>query len=191
MCSSIFTLYTVYFIAENPFKSVLFNGVSVLNIICVLLLIRIAVTGYRFESLQYLQERLWSEQKCYMRCHLSDVHRFDVDDNTKKKETNIAIHTNTNMTTTIYEEKEEESNSIHSDIDEKKDDKAKEKDYFVSDIVDQQDLILKNVKLLMNQVTNLNKKKSDYNGTDNNVLIDLKKDMKELKQLKEISWHSY
>jgi len=66
-----FILYRVYFGTANPEQSILFNGTVVLMFICLVSLIRIAITGYQFESLQESQERLLGEQKLWVRCKVA------------------------------------------------------------------------------------------------------------------------
>merc|ERR1712176_1354671 len=67
---SFFVLYRVYF-GEKAEQSILFNGTVVLMFICLLSLIRIAITGYQFQSLQEAQERLLGEQKLWVRCKVA------------------------------------------------------------------------------------------------------------------------
>ena len=70
---SIFILYRVYFIDGFPLRSILFNGCIMLAIICVVSLMRIAITGWKFDVLQRTQQRLLGEQKFFMRCHKQNL----------------------------------------------------------------------------------------------------------------------
>eukprot|EP01084_Bolivina_argentea_P191759 329356_1 len=77
---SIFLLYRVFFIDGNPLQSILFNGLTMLCIICLVSLIRIAITGYKFEAIQKMQEKLLGEQRFFMRCS----HQFDAESSDDK-----------------------------------------------------------------------------------------------------------
>lgn len=65
----LFIFYRAYFIPGNPLESILFNGTAILTIICVVALIRILITSYVCEGIQFLQEKLVAEQKFFMRCN--------------------------------------------------------------------------------------------------------------------------
>eukprot|EP00486_Rosalina_sp_Unknown_P004123 CAMPEP_0201576814 /NCGR_PEP_ID=MMETSP0190_2-20130828/22824_1 /ASSEMBLY_ACC=CAM_ASM_000263 /TAXON_ID=37353 /ORGANISM="Rosalina sp." /LENGTH=271 /DNA_ID=CAMNT_0048008097 /DNA_START=502 /DNA_END=1318 /DNA_ORIENTATION=- len=68
----IWCVYRAYFfdpIQENPLESVLFNGLAILTILCLLVLLRIMIIAYQFEGIQTLQEKLVAEQKFFMRCN--------------------------------------------------------------------------------------------------------------------------
>eukprot|EP01084_Bolivina_argentea_P080509 145824_1 len=77
---SFFLLYRVFFIDGVAVESILFNGTVILMLICLVSLIRIAITGYDFENLQKMQQRLLGEQKLWMRCNVAESIGVEVAD---------------------------------------------------------------------------------------------------------------
>ena len=66
---SIFCVYEAYINLDAALESILFNGVFVLTIICLIALSRILINAFQFQGLQSYQEKLITEQKFYIRCN--------------------------------------------------------------------------------------------------------------------------
>ena len=83
----VFILYRIFGIDGNPVQSVLFNGMSVLTLICAASLTRIMLVAAKFEDLQQRQEAFVETQKFLMRCEKEfDIEFSDDEDGDEDKE---------------------------------------------------------------------------------------------------------
>eukprot|EP01084_Bolivina_argentea_P155666 271268_1 len=144
---SIFMLYHVFFVHGNSLQSILFEGAGVLCIICLVSLIRIAITGYQFESIQKLQERLLGEQRFFMRC---------------SKKFNTQIEINNAHIQSVRQNASEQITDANSNIDLQYDEKEEEEEINIEEIKQNE---AKYLRLKQNEVMN------------DNVMIDMWKDI--------------
>ena len=78
-----FISWRVYFIDGVPYESILWNGAVVFLLICLIPLVRILITAFKFEELQREQMRLLGTQKLWMRCKASKAIGYPKKDLTK------------------------------------------------------------------------------------------------------------